>query len=159
VAESNQPAGAQTLADQVKGLADEVKQDAARRAMANAEHAERAETIDAWLSRKRAVAAALVVALPVLAILVVTTIQGESLGELLTPNPPPAASLRQAQAALDKRIEAFRSDYADLPGSLAEVGVPAHADVTYAKSGKQYRVVLKMYGQAVTFDSTQRGHP
>jgi hypothetical protein len=66
-------------ARQVKGLADEVKADAAHRARAQAEHAERAAVIDGWLSRKRGVAVALAVALPILAILVVMTIRGESL--------------------------------------------------------------------------------
>jgi hypothetical protein len=153
-------AGPPTLADQVKGLAEEVRDDAAHRAKASAAQAERAATIDGWLSRRRAVTVALILALPVLAILVVTTIRGESLVELFTPNPPPATSLQQAQVALDSligRIERFRSDYSELPSGLAEVGVPSRGEWTFTKTaGNQYQVVLRMYGQVVAFDSSQR---
>ena len=45
-------------------------------------------------------------------------------------------------------------------GSLAEVGVPAHGEWTFTKtSANEYRVVLRMYGQVVTFDSRQRTAP
>jgi hypothetical protein len=158
-----QPTRAPTLADQVKRLAEEVREDTAHRAQATAEHVERAAAIHAWLSRDRVVAVALVLALPVLTVLVVANIRGESLMEWLTPDPSPAVSLHLAQAALDAavgRIEAFRSDYSQLPSGLAEVGVPARGEWTFTKtSGSQYRVVLRMYGQVVTFDSSQLKPP
>jgi hypothetical protein len=150
---------AKSLADQVKELAGEVTEERAQRAKTRAEHAEREATIDAWLSRERAVVAALIVALPVLVTLLVMTVEGESLVELLTPGPSPALSLVQAQGALDSviaRIEGFRSDYSKLPRNLAEVGVPPHGEWTYTKtSGNHYRVVLRMYGQVLTFESSQ----
>jgi hypothetical protein len=158
-----QPTQAPTRADQVKQLAEEIREDTAHRAKVRADHAERAAVIDRWLSRDRAVAIALVIALPVLVMLVVATIRGESLVEMVTPDPSPAVSLQQAHGALDSvvgRIEAFRSDYSQLPGSLAEVGVPAHGEWTFTKtSANEYRVVLRMYGQVVTFDSRQRTAP
>jgi hypothetical protein len=111
------------------------------------------------VSRKRAVAGALAVAVPVLAIVLTVNLFGVSLVEMMTPAPSPAAGLRQAQDALDgmvKDIEGFREDYEELPERLAEVASPFPGQWTYSTTpGGHYLVVLKMHGQVVTFDSAK----
>jgi hypothetical protein len=155
----HQPNHGQNLADQVTALAAQVSEEVAHRAKVTAGHVERQAKVDAWLSKERAVLIALIVALPIFGILLVTLIQGRSLAELLTPAPSPAIALQQAQENVDavvKRIESFRKDFSKLPDTLAVVGVPASGNWTYTtSSGDHYQVVLKLYGQVVTFDSRQ----
>ena len=111
------------------------------------------------VTRKRAVAGALVVAVPVLALLLAVNVFDVSLVDLMTPTPSPDVARRQTQEALDamvQEIEGFRKDYAELPERLAEVAAPSQGQWTYARRpGGQYQVVLEMYGQVATFDSAK----
>jgi hypothetical protein len=118
--------------------------------------------VDSWFSRKRVVLVALIVALPVLGLLVLLNVTGQSLDELLQPDPPPELGLQRAQEALDavvRRVRVYREDYSELPESLAEVG--AHeGDWTYDKeSAGHYRIRLKLYGQVVTYNSVDSKAP
>ena len=82
--------------------------------------------------------------------------QGPSLEAI--PAPPRPDQVQDVLNALVKDIESFRQDYAELPNSLVEIGAPPYGDWTYTKeSADHYRVVLRLYGQVVTFDSLQKG--
>ena len=102
----------------------------------------------------------LVVSVPILAILVVANVWDISLVDLFTPAPTPEIARQLTQDTLDgvvEGIESFRQDYAALPTSLVEVGVPSRGTWTYSKTpGGHYQVVGEMYGQSVTYDSAQR---
>ena len=159
---AEQSPNARSLANQVSDLAQEVQHETAQRKRVSAERAERAAAQNAWFSRERGVLVALIIAVPVLGILVATTIFGQSLEELFTSNPPPAVAHQKAQEAMDalvKGIESFRKDTSELPSSLTEVGAPSKGEWTYTKSGGQYRVVGKMYGEVVTFNSPSTRGP
>jgi hypothetical protein len=144
------------LDDEVARLSDEAIQDRAARQKASAERAEHSAVVDSWFSRQRAVLVALIVCLPVLGLLVSMNLTGQSLDELLLPDPPPALALQRAQDALDavvRQVRVYREDYSQLPDDLAEVGVPK-GDWTYEKElTGRYHIQLKLYGQIVAFDS------
>ena len=146
---------AQTLADQIKALADQATADMTERQRVRTERADQPESPP----RERAVFGALLVAVPVLLILVAIIFQ-QPLMEWLTPAPSADVALQRAQAALDdtvKEIEAFRHDFSALPETLVQVAAPAHGNWTYTKgSDGRYRVVLRVDGQVVTFDSSER---
>src|SRR5438093_7615681 len=114
----------------------------------------------AWMNRERVVRGALIVAAPILAILIAASIEEWSLSDLVTPTPSPAVALHQAQGAMDtvvKQFDAYVTDYSELPENLVEIGVPAPGDWTYTKRpGNEYQLVLKMYGQVITFESSRR---
>jgi hypothetical protein len=149
--------GTRSLADQVMDLADEVKQETTHREKERSERA--AARAIPNRTRERVTIAGLVIGIPVLAALVVANVQGVDLMALLTPAPSPEIALRQGQQALDsvvEGIEGFREDHSALPDNLMEVGVPAHGEWTYTKlPGGFYQVVLREYGQVLTFDSHQ----
>jgi hypothetical protein len=111
------------------------------------------------VTRKRSVAGAFAVAIPVLAILLAVNVFNVSLMELITPAPSPEVARRQAQEALDsvvKGIETFRKDYEELPERLIEVASPEQGQWTYTrKSGGHYQVRLALHGQVLNFDSAQ----
>jgi hypothetical protein len=145
-----------SLDDEVARLSDQVIQDRAKRQKASGERAHHAAVMNSWFSRKRGVLVALIVALPVLGLLVLLNVTGQSLDELLLPDPPAELGLQRAQEALDavvRRVRVYREDYSELPESLAEVG--AHkGDWTYEKElTGHYRIRLKLHGQVVTFNS------
>jgi len=146
------------LADQVARLTEEVDTDRAHRRQASAERAQQTAVVDTWLSKERVVLVAFIIALPVLGVLVWTNITGQTLIDLVTPDPPPEVAQQRAQEALDSVVEqigAYRQDYSELPDSLAEVGIPP-GDWTYAKgSNGNYRVRLSIHGRVVTYDSLQ----
>jgi hypothetical protein len=151
----DQPNSAQSRADLVMGLAQEVAEERAQRNKVSAEHAERAAAVDKWLTRERGVLIALILAVPVLVALIVVGMQGPSLGAM-PPKPRPDQT-QDVLNALVKDIESFRQDFAELPSSLAEVGIPRHGEWTYTKdSADHYRVVLRLNGQVLTFDSLQK---
>jgi len=118
-----------------------------------------AATPAAWMTGKRAVAGVLATAFPVLAILLAVNVFGLSPVELIKPSPSPAIARRQtheALAAMVEKIEEFREDHDELPGSLAEVAGPSPGTWTYSRMPDgRYRVVLEMHGEVVTFDSAQ----
>jgi hypothetical protein len=147
-----------SLDDEVARVSDEVVEDRAKRQKASLEQAEHEAVLDSWFSRKRGVLVALIVAVPVLALLVTLNITDQSLDELLMPDPPAALGLRRAQEALDgvvRRVRVYRDDYSELPDSLAEVGAPK-GDWTYEKElTGHYQIRLKLYGQVVTFNSAE----
>ena len=155
-----QQAGTRRVADQVAELAQEAKQETAQRKKVSAERAVHTAAVDAWFSRKRAVLISLIVTVPIFAILVVTNLTGLSLVDLMTPDPPPQVAQQDAKRALDsvvKRVESFRTDYSTLPGGLIEVGTPPDGEWTYTKQpGGTYQIAVKMFGQALSFDSRQR---
>ena len=136
-------------------ILEQASEETAHRAQVRASNASAVPAV----SRKRAVAGALVVAVPVLAIVITVNLFGVSVVDMMTPAPSPAAGLRQAQDAVDgmvKDIEGFREDYEELPERLAEVAAPFHGQWTYSTTpGGHYLVVLKMHGQVVTFDSAK----
>ena len=142
--------------DPARDLIDAAVEDVART------QRRRAEIVAAERAPKgqRAALIALIAAFLVLGVLFVTNIQGRSLLALLAPAPPPAVARQQAEGALQlvvNEIESFRRDYAELPGSLAEVGTPLDGEWTYARrSGTHYQVALRFYGQVVTFDSLDK---
>jgi hypothetical protein len=146
-----------SLADQVASLADEVTLDRADRKKASEARAQQAAVVNTWLSRERAVLLAFVVALPVLGVLIWSNITGLSLIDLMTPNPAPELALQQAQEALDSVVKAvgvYRKDYSELPDNLAEVGLPARGEWTYAKGpNDNYQINLTMFGQVVSFNT------
>jgi hypothetical protein len=149
---------APSLAEQVSEIAEEAKEEKAHRERARAEHAERVAG-PWWSRRERLVLIAVMVALPILGILLVTHVQGRPLLALVTPAPAPAVARHRAEVALKfvvNEIEAFRADYSELPDSLTEVGAPAVGEWTYIqRSDGHYQVGLTMYGQVVSFDSRQ----
>ena len=109
--------------------------------------------------RDRASLVGLIALLPVLGLLVVSNVTGQSLTALLRPSPPPAEARGRAEEALwivVEDVESFRRDYSELPGSLAEVGLPVNGDWSYVPSGEHYQITLTYHGQTVRFDSRTR---
>ena len=111
------------------------------------------------VTRERACLLGLGLSVPILLIVLATNVLGLSVVEMLTPSPTPEVARQQAQETLDsvvREIESFHDDYSELPSVLAEVGVPPRGTWAYLrKAGGRYQVVGQMYGQVVTFDSTQ----
>jgi hypothetical protein len=147
------------LDDEVARLSDEAIHDRAARQKAIEGRAEHSALVSSWFSRQRVVLVALIVCLPILGLLVSMNLTGQSLDELLMPDPPPALALQQAQEALDavvRQVRVYREDYSQLPDDLAEVGAPK-GDWTYDKEflTGRYRIHLKLYGQTVAFDSAE----
>jgi hypothetical protein len=109
--------------------------------------------------RRRFVAAALALAIPVLALSFVTNVLGIPLRSLFAPDPPAELARRQAEDALQQainEIEGYRRDYAELPTTLAQVGVPADGHWSYVYSNGRYRLVLRLHSQTVSFDSGEK---
>jgi hypothetical protein len=109
--------------------------------------------------RQRLTAVALAAVLPVLVLSYMTNVQSISLRALFTPGPPEGVARRQAEDALQqavKEIELYKRDYAELPTTLAQVGVPVDGDWSYVYSQGQYRLVLRLHSQTVSFDSSQK---
>ena len=109
--------------------------------------------------RQRLTAIALVAVLPLLGLSYMTNVQGISLRKLFTPDPPEGVARRQAEDALQqavKEIELYKRDYAELPTTLAQVGVPVDGDWSYVYSQGQYRLVLRLHSQTVSFDSSSK---
>ncbi len=70
--------------------------------------------------------------------------------------PSPAVARQEAQKTLDTLVadvDPFRKDYDELPSTLAEVGVPARGQWSYAATGNIYRLRGTLYGQNVSFDA------
>jgi hypothetical protein len=135
-------------------ILNQASEETARRAQARA-----AAPPVSLVTRARLVGCALAIAVPVLATFLAVNVFDVSVTDLITPAPAPAIALGQTQAALDamvKEIEAYRKDYEELPEHLVEVAAPSKGNWTYSRNPSgQYQVVLEMYGQVVTFDSTQ----
>jgi hypothetical protein len=154
---SHRTGGARSLADQVMELAEEVREETAEREKLRAERA----VVQGKPSqvRQRATLIALVVSVPVLAILLVANLEGGSLMTLLTPAPSPDVARQQGQQALGlvvRNIEGFREDHKKLPDNLMMVGIPPHGEWTYTKlAGGHYQVALRESGQVLRFDSHQ----
>ena len=148
------------VADQVLEIAQAVKQDSAQRQKVSAERREQDAAVDAWFSRKRAVLISLIVTVPIFAVILAANITGQSLLDLATPDPPAPVAQKTAQQELDgvvKRVEAFKTDYNQLPASLIEVGTSPKGDWSYTKqTGGQYTIAVKMYGQTLSYDSRQQ---
>jgi hypothetical protein len=143
------PSGSQDAANQIFGAADEERQKiiAAR------------VVVPPAMSRQRGVRVALLVAVPVLAIVLLVNFAWQPLVAFFEPWPAPAAARVQAQTALDSLVldvEAFRKDYGHLPGALIEIGVPPRGRWSYAGlDNAHYRVQGTLYGQDVSFDSSR----
>ena len=154
-----QQTGTRRVADQVLELAQAANKEKAQRQKVAEHRRDEEAAVDAWLSRKRAVLLSLIVAIPIFVMLLVIDLTGISLIDLATPNPSAPVAQQSAQQEMDgvvKRIEAFHSDYNQLPRSLVEVGMSSRGDWTYATlPGGHYAIALKMYGQSLTYDSRQ----
>ena len=109
--------------------------------------------------RQRLTVAALAVAVPVLLLSFMTNVLGVSLGSLFTPAPPAAVARREAEDALRQavqEIESYRRDFAELPTTLSQVGVPVNGEWSYVYSNGQYRLALRLHSQTVSFDSSEK---
>jgi hypothetical protein len=152
---NSDPRNGATL-DEFKDIIASAKEESIDRARARAEAPP--ETVP--VSRQRATLGGLIISLPILAILVVLNVWDVSMTDLFTPAPSPEIARQQAKAVLDgvvSGIERFQYDYHALPDELVQVGVPTQGTWTYSKlPGGLYRVVGRMYGQDVTFASTER---
>jgi hypothetical protein len=113
------------------------------------------------VTRQRAVQVALVVAIPILFIVLMANFARQPVRSLFAPATPPEMVRQQAQAMLDAlvvEIDAFRTDYDELPDTLVEIGMPPRGRWSYtALSSAQYRVQGTLDGQSVSFDSTRPG--
>jgi hypothetical protein len=126
--------------------------------------AERRAAVEASLPtpgqrRQRAVLAALLVTLPVLAFSFMVNVMGIPVRSLFAQDPPPALARRQAEDTLQQavqEIESYKRDFDELPTTLAQVGVHAKGDWSYQFSRGQYRLMLRMHNQTVEFDSSQK---
>jgi hypothetical protein len=110
-------------------------------------------------TRRRLTAAAVAVVLPMLVLSYMINVQGISLRSTFTPDPPEAVARGQAEDALRQavaEIESYKRDYAELPTTLAQVGVPVDGDWSYVYSQGQYRLILRLRSQTVSFDSSQK---
>ena len=147
------------VANQVTELANAAVADAAHRRKVSADRAQQMAAVDAWLSRKRIVLIALLMAIPTLALIIAVNVMNVSLVDLFAPAPAPQ-TLQSAQQALDtvvQRVDSFHNDYNELPRNLVEVGVPAPGKWTWApRSNGQYQVTVTMFSQTLTFDTTSR---
>ena len=152
---NNDSRNAATL-DEFKDIIATAKEESIDRARARAEAPPEAVPV----SRQRATLGALIISFPILVLLVVLNVWDISLTDLFTPAPSPEIARQQTKALLDgvvSGIDRFHSDYHALPDELVQVGVPSEGTWTYAKlPGGRYEVVGKMYGQVVTFTSTER---
>ena len=152
---NSDPRSAATI-DEFKDIIATAKEDTLDRARARAEAPPEAVPV----SRQRASLGGLIITLPILAVLVAINVWDISLTDLFTPAPSPEIARHQAKALLDdvvSGIDRFQYDYHALPDALVEVGVPAQGTWTYTKlPGGLYQVAGRMYGQAVTFTSTER---
>lgn len=111
-------------------------------------------------TRQRLTLAALAVAVPLLALSFITNVLGVSLRSLFTPDPPAPVARSQAEDALRQavqEIESYRRDYAELPTTLSQVGVPVNGEWSYVYSDGQYRLGLRLYSETVSFDSSRQG--
>jgi hypothetical protein len=151
----HQPSAAGAI-DQLKELVDEAAQDVARRD----ERRARIDNTPPPQTRQRLTLGALIAGLPILVLLFLTNIEGLSLADLMTPTPSGPVARQLAQGAMDfavKEIDSFHDDFSALPDSLSQIGASTDGTWTYTKkTGGQYQLILSMYGESLTFDSSQR---
>ena len=85
---------------------------------------------------------------------------GQPLTAYFEPTPAPMVARQRAQAAAElvaADLEDFFEDFAELPDSLAEIGVPVDGEWSYTVIGAdRFKVVLKRHGQVVAFESSER---
>lgn len=146
-------AGAQQSANEIFAAAVEEKVERKRVSVENAKK-------QAPIKREWIVFVCLAISVPVLVAIVAINVFGFSPASLFETPPSPAVAREEAQRTLDMvvaDIEAFRSDYNELPESLVEIGVPPKGSWTYTIAGSAYRVQGSMYGQNVSFDSASGG--
>jgi hypothetical protein len=110
------------------------------------------------MTRPRAVRIAFAIALPIFAGLLVANFAWQPVMTLFERELPAPVAARQAQEMLDELvadIDAYRTDYDELPVNLVDVGVPARGQWRYVSLGPgQFRVEGTLQGHVVSFDST-----
>ena len=145
------------LSAQVQELAEEVRGETERRerVFAHRRTAPSRKARDIWTL------AALAVAIPVLAVLVVATVRGESVLDWFTPAPTAVQARAQAQDAMNfvvAEIDGFKEDYGELPETLVQVAAPTRGQWQYTReTGGHYQVTYTLFGEVIVFDSRKRG--
>jgi type VI protein secretion system component VasF len=141
------PTKARRLAEEAIG---EAMDDLAQR------HEERArrEAADRRWTRDRVVRIGLIIAVPLLvAILVVTVWSPSLIAARLVGSTVPREQAEAVLREVVEDIQSFHEDYAELPVSLAEVGLPFQGDWRYTRiTNDRYHLELSLGGHAVTFD-------
>jgi len=107
-------------------------------------------------ARIRAVHAGLLMTVPILVVLVLVNARDSSLFTTLTATTSSPADRQQLEEALRTvvdDIESFRADYAELPESLSEVGMPTQGAWSYTKKpGGGYLLEVTLRGYVRRFD-------
>jgi hypothetical protein len=105
--------------------------------------------------RDRLARIGLVIAVPILLVVAARTTGGTLLAARLT-GTATVVDRARTDAMLETMVEdvrAFRADYAELPLSLAEVGLPAEGEWRYTKIGNErYRIEVSVNGYTAAVD-------
>jgi hypothetical protein len=113
--------------------------------------------VDPTRSGQRASLIGLIVAFPVLVVVLIPNFTDWSWRSLFETRPPAAVAREEAQKILNAlvvEVEGFRTDYDQLPESLAEIGLPEHGRWSYSVRGDgKYSLTGSLYGQTVNFES------
>jgi hypothetical protein len=143
------PNNARELAEQA---IDDAMEDLAQR---NEIRAKREAALLAQPRRDRLARIGLLIALPVLLVVGARTSGGTLLAARLT-GTATAVDRARANAMLKTMVEdvqAFRADYAELPASLAELGLPAEGEWRYTRVGNdRYRIEVSVGGYTAGVD-------
>jgi hypothetical protein len=107
-------------------------------------------------TRARVVRVCVLITVSVAASLVLANQWRPSLFAALLAAQSSPASRQQAEDALRvvvNDVQTFRADYAELPESLAEVGLPVEGQWTYSKKpGERFQLVVILGGHVATFN-------
>jgi hypothetical protein len=105
--------------------------------------------------RDRVALIGLLIAVPALVVVAARTTGGTLMAARLT-GTVTAVDRARADAMLKTMVEdvqAFRADYAELPASLAELGLPAEGEWRYTKIGNdRYRIHVSLGAHTATID-------
>ena len=110
------------------------------------------------VSRERVAYVGVALLTPVFVAILLVNVLGVSPLSYFEPQPTPEAARQEAQELLKTLvvdIEAYRTDYDQLPAALVQVGIPARGVWTYTNAGNgTYRLQGTLYGETATFTST-----